>query len=141
MRGHFDQRAAIVIGDDLDSRRQRAVRVHFFDLGLDSRHHVVGVLQSMHDDDRQRHVVVAITASYAEPGHEAHGYGRDILDSDWNGVDLGHDDIFNVLDPVAFQNIVVASVIEQTDASNVHGLLANLDLAPTHVDVGVSEHG
>ena len=40
-----------------------------------------------------------------------------------------------------FSNIVIAAVIEQTDAANVHGLLADLDLAPAHVDVGVAEHG
>ena len=46
-------------------------RVDFFDLGLDPRHHVVGVLQSMHDDDRPRHVVVVIAAGDAEARHEA----------------------------------------------------------------------
>ena len=95
----------------------------------------------MHDDDRQRHVVVVIAAGDAEARHEAHRHRRDILDSDGDGVDLGHDDILDVLDPVAFQNIVIAAVIEQTDAADVHGLLADLDLAPAHVDVGVAEHG
>jgi len=34
MRGHPDQRAAIVIGHDLDARRQAAVGIELFDLRL-----------------------------------------------------------------------------------------------------------
>src|SRR5882672_10826015 len=43
MRGHADQRAAIVVGHDLDAGGEAAVRIQPCDLGLDERDDVVGV--------------------------------------------------------------------------------------------------
>ena len=49
-----DQRRAVVERHDLDARRQAAVVIHLVDLGLDSRHDVVGVERAAHHDDRTR---------------------------------------------------------------------------------------
>src|SRR5208283_2471003 len=85
--------------------------------------------------------VVVIATGDAEARHKADGHFGDVLDGDRNAIDLGQDNVFYVLDPITFQNVVIAAVVEKTNAADVHRLLADLDLAPAHIDVGVTERG
>ena len=89
MRGHPDQRAAIVIGDDLNARRQASIAVELFDLGLDARDDVVGMLGPSHHHNRGRDIVFVVPAPDSKARHIADGNARDILDLDRKTVRLG----------------------------------------------------
>ena len=54
---------------------------------------------------------------------------------------MPEDDLLDVIDLVALGQIVVATVIDQSDAADVDGLLADDDLAPPDIDVGIAERG
>ena len=141
MGGDFDERAAVVVGHHLHSRRQRPVAVDLLDLGLDQRQHVVGVLGSAHHDDGGGDVVLVVAAGDAEARDVADGHVGNVLDSDGDAAGLVQDHVLDVLDVVALGQVVVATVVDQADAADVHRLLADGDLASADVDVGVAERG
>ena len=116
---------AVVIGDDLDARRQGPVAVHLVDFGLDARQHVVGVLRPVHDHDRGDDVVVVVAAGDAEPRHVADIDAGHILHLNRDAVHLGQDDVLDVVDLVSLSEIVGAAVVDQSDAADVHRLLAD----------------
>src|SRR5580658_4883913 len=117
-----DERRAIVVGQDLDPGGQAAVAVHLVDFGLDARHDLVGVVGAPHDDDRGDDVVLAIAPGDAEPRHIADIDPGHVLDPNRHAIDLGKDDILDVVDLVPLGQIVAAAVIDETDATNVYRL-------------------
>ena len=139
VRGDVHQRGAVVIGYELHARRQRAVAVQGGDGRLDARHDVVGVLGASHDHDRGHHVVVVIAAGDAEARHVADVDPRDVLHQHRHAVVLAEDDVLDVVDVIALGEIVVAAVVDEPHAADVHGLLADRDLAAADVDVRVAE--
>ena len=116
-------------------------RVELFDLGLDARNDVVGVLGPPHHHDRGGDIVVVIPARDSKPRHVTDGNPRDVLDLDRQPVRLGQDDVLDVLDLVALGDIVGAAAIDQSDAADIDRLLADRDLAAADIDVGVAERG
>ena len=86
--GHGDERRAVVIGHELDPRRQRAVVVDLLDLGSNARHHVVGVQRAVHDDDGGDDIVLVVAAGLAEARHVADGNLGDVFDKDRHAVRL-----------------------------------------------------
>ncbi len=137
--GDVDQRTAIVIGDDLHPGRQAAVAVQLGDFLLHLRNNVIGVLGPSHDDDRGRDVVILVPAGNAEPRDIADRNLGDILDLDRKPARLGEDDIFDILDVIALGDVVGTAGIDQADAADVDGLLANRNLAPADIDIGIAE--
>jgi len=137
MGGDLNEAAAVVIWDEFHARRQCPVIVQFFDCGLDARQHVVGVQRAVHHHDGHHHVVIVILASDAEPRHVADRDLGDVLHLHRDAVKLGQHHVLDVLSPVALGQIFVAAAVQQADAANVDGLLANSDLAPAHIDVGI----
>ena len=85
------------------------------------------------------HVVLVIAAGDAEPRHEADVDARHVLDQHRHAVVLAEHDVLDILDVIALRQIVVAAVVDQPDAADVDRLLADRDLAPADVDVGVAE--
>src|SRR5262249_4343045 len=124
------QSRAIVVGDELDPRRQRTIGVHLVDLGFDARQHLVRVIGSAHHDNSQWRVIRAIAASDTEPRHEAHRYLGDVLHLHRDAVDLSEYDVLDVVDLPTQGQIRLATAVEQSNAANIHGLLADRDLAP-----------
>jgi hypothetical protein len=141
MRGHPDQRTAIVVGNDFNPRRQAAVSVEPFDLGLNARDDIIGMLGPPHHHDRGRDIVIMVPAPDAKPWHIADGYGRDILDLDRKTVRLGQDDVFDVLDFVTLGDVVGAPAVDQSNTADIDGLLPDRDFAAAHIDVGIAERG
>ena len=141
VRRHLDERAAVVIGLDLDALRQRPVVIDFLDFLLDLGKNVVGVLRASHQHDGRRDIVVVIAAGDAEARNEADVDRRDILDLHRHAIGLRERDIFDVLGSVALGEIVAPAVVDQADAANVHGLLPDANFAAANVDIGVSERG
>ena len=139
--GDRDQRAAIIKGNHLDSRRQAAVAVHPGDFGFDLGQHVGGLLHAAHHHDGRHHVVLLVAAANPEPRHVAHLHLRDVLHQHGNAVRLGQDDVLDVIDLVALGQIICAAVVNQADAADVDGLLADADFAPADVDVRVAQGG
>ncbi len=88
MRGYSDQRTAIVVGDDFDARRQTSIAVELFDLCLNARDDVVGMLGPSHHHNRGRNIIFVVPAPDSESRHIADGNGRDILYLDWKTVRL-----------------------------------------------------
>ena len=74
-------------------------------------------------------------------GTIAHIDLRDILHQHRNAVRLGQDDVLDVIDLVALGQIIVAAVVNQADAADVDGLLADADFASADVDVRVAQRG
>ena len=54
---------------------------------------------------------------------------------------LGEHDILDVADAIALGQVLIASAVEQSDAADVHGLLADRDLTAADIDIGVAECG
>ncbi len=141
VRRQRNQRAAVVIGHQLDPGRQRAVLVHLGDLGLDRRQHIVGVVGPVHHDDRRGDVVIVVAPGDAEPRHVTDVDFGDVPDLDRDAVHLAEDDIVDVVDLVALGQIVGAAVVDQPDAADVDRLLADRNLAAADVDIGVAQRG
>src|SRR3984893_18743964 len=140
-RGDPDQRAAIVVGNDLDPGRQASVAVELFDLGLHAWNDVVGMLGPPHHHDRGRNVVVVIPAPDAKARHKTDGNTRDVLDLDRKTVELAEDDVLDVLKLVTLGDVVGATAVDQTDTADIDRLLADRDLAAPDIDVGIAERG
>ena len=98
-----------------------------------------GLLGAAHDDDARDRVVLVVVAPDAEPRHVADRDRGDVLHLQRHAVGLGQDDVLDVVDLVALGQIVVAAVVDQADAADVDGLLADADFAPADVDVGVAQ--
>src|SRR6516225_3811334 len=141
VRGHADQRGAVVIGHDFDPRRQTAIGVQSLDLLMNPGNDVVGVLGSSHHDDGCHNIVVAISAGNAEARHVTDRNVCDVLDLDGQAARLGQDDVFDVLHVVTIRHNLVAAAIDQPDAADIDRLLPDRDFAAADIDVGVSERG
>ena len=137
--GDGDERRAVVKGHELHPRRQRAVVVDLLDLGAHARHHVVGVQRAVHDDDGGDDVVLVIAAGLAEARHVADGHLGDVFHKDRHAVRLRKRDVLDVRDLVALGDIRGAAGVHQTDAANVHRLLAHVDGASADIDIGVAD--
>jgi hypothetical protein len=141
MRSHPDQRTAIVIRDDLDPGRQAAIGVEFFDLGLNPRNDIVGVLGSPHHHDGGCNIVVVISPPDSKPRNIADGNGCNVLDLDRKTVRLGQDNVLDVLDLVTLGDVVGAAAIDQSDTAYVDRLLPDRDLPAADIDIGIAERG
>src|SRR5262249_41267855 len=80
VRGDAHQRAAVVEGNDLDTRRKAAVGIEFLNRGLHLRDDGVGVLGPPHHYDCGDHVIVVIPAGDTEPWYVTDRDLGDILD-------------------------------------------------------------
>src|SRR5262249_57910427 len=76
-----------------------------------------------------------------EPRHEGLRYRGDVLHLQRDAVPLSEYDVLDVVALPALGQIRLATAVKQSNAANVHGLLANRDLAPSNVDVGIAECG
>src|ERR1700730_2979728 len=137
--GDAHQRTAVVVGNDLHAWGQGAVAVELCDFLLDLRNDVVGVLGAPHHDDRRGDVVLLLSPRDAEPRHKADRDRGDVLDLDRQPARLGENDILDILDFVAFGDVVGAAGVDQADAADVDRLLADRDLASADINVGVAE--
>jgi len=138
MRGDGYQRAAVIKGNDLDSRRQRPIRIYFVDFGLDKGKDRVRMLCPAHDDDRGGDIVVMIPPRDAEARNVADRHIGDVLDQNGNAVGLRQDDIFDVTDLIAVGDDFIPAIVDQANAADVHGLLPDGDLAGAYVDIRIS---
>ena len=134
-----DQGHAVVEGHDLDSRRKGAVVVHRVDFAGDSRHDLIGVGGAARDDDRHCHVIVMVLAHDAGPRDVAHVHPGYVLDQHRRAIALSEHDIFDVRDVAPLGDIVGTAVVDEPDAADVRRLLADGDLAPADVDVGIAQ--
>ena len=139
MGGDRHQDRAVVKRNELHPRRQRPVAIDLIDLGLDARHHVVGVQRPVHDHDGRDHIVFVVAAGLAEPRHVADIDLGDVLDRHRHAVRLRQHDFLDVADPVTLGQIGIAAVVQQTDAADVDRLLAEIDGAAAHIDIGVAD--
>ena len=109
MRGDRHQRRPVVVGNELDSRRQGAVAVHLVDFGLDAGNDVVGVIDATHNDDRQRDVAVVVLAGDAEPRHVADRNFGNILHLYRHAIHLSEHDVLDIINPPPLRQIGVAA--------------------------------
>jgi len=82
-------------------------------------------------------IVLVVAAGLAEPRHIADCNFGDVLDVDRNAVALRQHDIVDVGDFVTLRQIVSAAGVHQTDAADIHRLLAEVDSAAADVDVAL----
>src|SRR5258708_13778403 len=141
MRGQSDQRAAIVIGNNLYSRGQTAIGIQLCDFSLNARNDIVGTLGPPHHDDRCRDIIIVIPARDYKPWDVTDRDFGDILDLEGKAARLGQDNIFDVLNPVALGHVVRPTAVDQPDAADVHRLLSDRDLTAPDIDVCVTERG
>src|ERR1700747_3402992 len=111
---------AIVIRNELHTRRQRTVAVQLRNLVLDQRYDVVGVISPSHDHDCERDIVIVIFASDAKPRHVADRNFGDIFYLHRHAVRLREPDILDIVNVPALRQVAVAAAIEQTDATDIH---------------------
>ena len=137
----LDQRGAVIERHDLDARRQRPVAVDFFHLGVDARHHVVGVKRAVHHQDSGHDIVLVIAAGFAEPRHIADIDLRDILDLNRYAVRLGQRNVLDVVDFITLGQIQTAAAVDEADAADIDGLLTEIDGATADIDIGVADRG
>ena len=101
VRGHGDQRRAVVKRNNPDARRQAAVVIDPVNGRLDLRNHVGGFFGAPLHDDCADHVVVRVAAQNAEPRPVADGDLADILHQHRNAVLLAQNDVLDVVNFVA----------------------------------------
>ena len=141
VRGDGDQRGAVVKRNDPDSRRQAPVVIQLVDGRFDLGNHVGGLFRSPHHHDRPNDIVLLVAAQNAEPWPVADRHLADILHQHRDAVGLGQNHILDVVNLVALRQIVIAAIVNQTDAADIDGLLADADFASADVDVGVAQRG
>ena len=76
-----------------------------------------------------------------EPGHIAHLHFGHVFHQHGHAVGLAQDHVLDVIHLVALGQIIIAAVVNQTDAPDVDGLLANADFASADIDVRVAQSG
>src|ERR1700742_5095978 len=138
---HTDQRAAIVIRNDLHAGRQAAVGVQPLHLRMNARKDFVGMLGASHHHDGGGDVVIMVPARDAEPRHVADRHIGDVLDLDREPVGLGQDDVLDGLHMVAVGGVGGPAAVDEANAADIDRLLADDDLAAADIDVGVAERG
>ena len=95
----------------------------------------------VHDDDGSDHIVLFVTAGFAEPRHVADKDVGHILDLDRHAVRLRKHNVLNVVDVIALNQVVVAAAVQKADAADIDRLLAKTDGTAANVDVGVADRG
>ena len=73
--------------------------------------------------------------------HKSNVYLGDVLHPHRYAVGLGEHHILDVVDLVPFGQVVVPAVVDQPDAPDIDRLLADGDLTPANIDVGIAERG
>ena len=63
----------------------------------------------------------------------------DVLYKDRHAVCLRKQDVFDVRDLVTLGQVGGAAAVHETDAADVHRLLAHVDRAAAHIDIGVAD--
>src|SRR5215469_2868841 len=138
VRRHSDQRCAVVVRYNLDSGRQAAVMVEPVNFCFDLGDHDIGLLGSPHDDNRPNNVVIVIAAQNAKPWPIADVDLAYILYQYWHAVTLVQDYVLNVGNVVALCQIITAPVIDQSNATNIDGLLPYANFASANIEVRIS---
>ena len=101
--------------------------------------HVGGLFGTPHHHDGPDDIVLSVAAQNAQSRPVADRHLANILHQHRDAVDLGQHHVFDVADLVALGQIIVAAVVNQPDAADIDGLLANADFAPADVDVRVAQ--
>src|SRR5260370_803831 len=127
MRGQSDQRATIVIGNNLYSRGQTAIGIQLCDFGLNARNDIVGMLGPPHHDDRCGDIIIVIPARDSKPRDVSDRDRCDVLDLDWKPARLSQNDVFDIPDPVAFGYVISTAPIDQADAADIDRFLSDPD--------------
>ena len=78
-----------------------------------------------HHHDGGDYIVFFIAARDSEPWNVSDIDSRDILHLHRNTIELAQDHFFDVINLVAFGEIIIASAIDQADATDVDRLLAD----------------
>ena len=108
---------------------------------FDLRNHVGGLLGAPHHHDGADDIVLLVAAENAEPWPVADRNFPDILHKHWDAVDLAENDVLDVANLVALRQIIAAAIVNQSDAPDIDGLLANADFASADVDVRIAQRG
>ena len=95
--------------------------------------------RAVHHHDRGDDIVLFVAAGFAEPRHVADPDIGHVPDFHRHAVGLRQDDIFDVFDVVALGQVLVAAAVEEADAADIDGLLAEIDRAAADIDVGVAD--
>ena len=132
---------AVVVRNEPHAWGQRSVAVQSGDLRFDCGNHVGGLLVAIHHNDRADDII-----SWSRPMTPRRGR-LPIITVATSRTRIGtpfvlrQDDVLDVVDSVALSQVIVASVIDQADTTDVDRLLPDTDLAPAHVDVRVAQGG
>ena len=137
--GEGDQGGAVIIRSYLDSRWQAPVVIYLFNGRFDLGEHVGGCFRSPHHHDRPNHVVLLVFPQNAEPWPVADGNLGDVANQHRYTVDLGQNHIVDIVNLVTLPQIIIATIVNEADAADIDGLLANSDFASAHVEVGVTQ--
>src|ERR1700730_14830202 len=137
--GDRHQRSAVIEGNEPHSGRQAPIAVDFFHFRLDPPCNVARVQCAVHDHDRRHHIVLFVTTSLTESWDTADINLRNILHLHGNTFRLPKHGVLDVFDLPPIDQAGVAAVVKQTDAADVHRLLADIDRAPAHIVVGIAD--
>ncbi len=97
--------------------------------------------RAVHHHDRGDHVILFVTAGLAEPRHVADADIGHVLDFHRHAVGLRQHDVLDVFDVVALGQVLIAAAVQEADAADIDGLLAEADGATADIDVGVADGG
>src|SRR5271165_1001272 len=92
----------------------------------------------VHHHYSRNSVIVSIPARLAKPRHVANIDPCNILDLHWHVIELAERDILDVFDVAAVGQIGSAAGIDETDAPDVHRLLADVDGSRADIDIGIA---
>ena len=127
VRGHPHQGRSVIERLHADPWPQSAIAVDARDFSLQARHHLFGLHGAVHDHDAGDHIVAPVSACASQARHVPNLNLRDVFDQDRHAIVLAEHHIADVV-----------NVAQQADAANVDRLLADVDRAPTDIDVGVA---
>ena len=134
VRRHFDELAAVVVGNELHPGREQVVLADVLEPLVHAFQGVRRLSAVAHEDDALDDVRVVVVADDAEARREADLDVRDVLhaNGDARGLAvhgrLGHDDVLDVVD-----------VADEADAADVVRLLADDEALAADVGVGVAD--
>src|SRR5580700_2899500 len=139
VRGDRDERGTVIKRNYLHTRWETPVVIQLVNCCFHLRDHVGGFFGAPHHHDGPDNIILPVSAQNPQPWPVTDRHLANILHQHRDTVDLIQHHVLDVAYLVALRQIIVTAIINQSDSTDIDGLLSNPDFAPAHIDVCIAQ--